>query len=71
MTLDGSDSDSEMSIISEGKSDKEDHNRVTVDTDSFKQVRGQLGRIRIPPQYPCKISTSYDVLLLLKCMNIL
>ena len=31
-----------MSIISEGKSDEEDHNRATVGTDSFKRVRGQF-----------------------------
>ena len=40
---DGSDSDSEMSIISEGESDEEDHDRVTVDTDSFEGVCEQLG----------------------------
>ena len=40
---DGSNSDSEMNIISEGKRDEVEHDRATVDTDSFERVRGQLG----------------------------
>ena len=40
---DSSDSDSEMSIISEGESDKEEHDQATVYIDSFERVRGQLG----------------------------
>ena len=41
---DGSDSDSEISIISESESnDKEDDDRASVDINSFEQVRGQLG----------------------------
>ena len=36
MESDGSDSDSEMSIISEGDSDEEDHDKVTADTNSFE-----------------------------------
>ena len=38
---DGSNSDSEMNIISEDKSDEDDHDRATVD--NFEWVRGQLG----------------------------
>ena len=32
-----------MNIISEDKSNTEDHDRAAVDTDSFEQMHGQLG----------------------------
>ena len=53
---DGSNSDSEMNIISGDKSDKEDHDRVTVDTDSFERVRGQLGGSIAENAIPCELS---------------
>ena len=45
-----------MNIISEGKSDEEDQYLVTVDTDSFERVCGQLGGNVAENAISCELS---------------
>ena len=44
-----------MNVISEGERDEEDHDRVTVDTDSFEEMCRQLGGNVTENAISCKL----------------